>query len=309
MPDTQDNTAASSGQQLTNTGSETITTKDIGDLNLLLGNTTPAGTNTQEPDSSSTSSTAALSGSAEGKQGNGASGAQSATDGSTTALNSDASSSIQTSQESSSAPGTDAGNAGAASASAAEAGAATSSGAQSGESSSSTQQTANGSESTSQAAAIAQSTGDAIQSGASSQADLPASSLTEPTSPAGDSPQDGATSNAGLAPAVMDSEAASAARAAALATPDTDLGNHPAAEHIDAIVEQTVAAKAIGLPAELAEYVEVKARMIRIAIANEEAAAHRHFDELLTTIESIAHVPEHIITFVRTKVTYLRSIL
>jgi hypothetical protein len=307
MPDTQDNTAVSSGQQLTNTVSETITTKDVGDLNLVLGNTTPAGTNTQDMASSSGSSTGAPSGSAEGEPGN----APATSDISNASGASPAHADQATIATDATAAGSATGESGnvSAGASAAAAPANTSSAAQSGKSSSSTQQTANGAASISQAAAIAQSTGEAIQSGASSQADLPASSLTEPPSQAGDSPQDGATSNAGLAPVVMDGEAASAARAAALAMPDTALGNHPAAEHIDAIVEQTVAAKAMGLPAELAEYVEVKARMIRTAIANEEAAVHRHFDELLTTIESIAHVPEHIITFVRTKVTYLRSIL
>jgi hypothetical protein len=73
MPDTQDN--AGNGQALENTSSETITTKDVGDMSLVLGNGTPAGSTTPNTDSSSAISQADQSGSGAaqgGELGNGA---------------------------------------------------------------------------------------------------------------------------------------------------------------------------------------------------------------------------------------------
>lgn len=302
----QENTAA--GQSLENTSSETITAQDVGDLNAVLGNTAPAGESTQSTVSSNESSTAAPSGSAEGagEQGNAVALPASTTIGLNGSAEITGTIDAANADSGSSASG-ESGNVDAG-ASAAGAPANTSSDAQSvTPSTNESQQSEQPAQSSSAPAADSLTSlpsAPLVQAGDSQASEFAASSdprlmdtpafVPHPTFP---------EPNGLSLPQIVN------ARQAALTTPDTDLGDHPAASHIDAIVSATQATAAQGTPAEFVEYVEVKARMIRGAIAGGGVELEQHLFELAKMANSVAHVPGELVSFIRSKAAHLKTLI
>lgn len=268
MSDTQDNTAA--GQQIENTSSDTLKTQDI-----AQGNTALAGMSTQGTASSSESSPAALSGS--GESGNVDAGASAA--GAPANTSSDAPLASPSSSESQQ-----------------------------------NEQLAQSSSAPAAGSLTSLPSAQLEQAGDSPTSDLAVDPTLEPAPhapvietppapvpPAADPQPEFVPSPVFAAPNPLSLPPIVNARLQALATPDTDLGDHPAAAHIDAIVSTTQATAVQGTPAEFVEYVEVKARMIRGAIAAGEASVEQHLAELAKMANAIAHVPAELVSFIRQK--------